>query len=363
MTVSMKVLVIQMKMIGDVLVSTLVCEAIKSQWPEATVHYLVNDNTQAIVSNHPAVDRLLVFKPGDDDTFRGFYNFVRKIRKQSYDRIYDAYGKTQSNLISLFSGAKTRVSYYKWYSFWCYTQTIRRDQHAKTAAGLAIENRLRLIYRDRDWTEKVSIPKIYLHKEEQAEADQLLAAAGLRHKKLVMISALGSSQEKTLPLSSMALVIDHVVKHNAVELLFNYLPHQQQQAQELYELCQVETRQHIHRSVIGRDLRQFLALLNRCQAIIGNEGGAINMGKSLNLATFSIYAPWISPESWGIFEDGEKIQSVHLQQYQPKIYQGVKHKALKKHSARLYQQLKPVLFYSRLMHFYQANNYFQDIKK
>lgn len=356
-----------MKMMGDVLTSSLLCSALKTKYPLAKLHFLVNANTVPVVLGHPDIDELIIFKPDDGGSMRSFWRFIKTIKQQKYDHVYDAYCKTQSNLISLFSGASVRVSYYKWYSSWCYSQTIRRRQHASTPAGLAIENRLRLIYKDAEISERIYMPKIYISDQERAVADQLLTKAGLGNKNLVMISALGSHDNKTLPLPFMARILDHVVSHNSVELLFNYLPQQQAQAEQLYDLCQPETQQHIHLQVFADSLRGFLALLNRCQGIIGNEGGAINMGKALSLSSFSIYAPWIDPAGWGIFEDGQKHQSVHLQDYNATPYgaipyEDVEMKKLKGQAGVLYQQLKPELFFNQLLEFYETNNYFQASK-
>jgi len=55
----MKVLVIQIKMIGDVLASTVICETIKKNLPGAKVHYLIQKNTFPVVDNNPFIDKVL----------------------------------------------------------------------------------------------------------------------------------------------------------------------------------------------------------------------------------------------------------------------------------------------------------------
>jgi len=44
----MKILVIQQKMIGDVLTSSILFEALRTQYKEATLHYLINENTMML---------------------------------------------------------------------------------------------------------------------------------------------------------------------------------------------------------------------------------------------------------------------------------------------------------------------------
>lgn len=351
----MKILVIQMKMMGDVLAGTVVCETIKQQQPTAEIHYLVNRNMQAILDNHPAIDKLLLFDANNKHRSRTWWQLLQTVRSQQYEVIYDLYCKTQSQLISLFSGVPRRISYDKWYSRWCYSDTVYRQNRRTTTAGPAIENRLRLVYQNQPLPQVMPLPKIYLSSREQAAADQQLHLAKLNHQSLVMVSALGSGDKKTWPLSHTAAMLDVLVANYQVALLLNYVPNQRQQAEQLYHACQPETRSAIHMEVYGENLRAFLALLNRCRAIVGNEGGAINMGKALNRPSFSIYAPWVNPDTWGMAEDGMKHSAVHLRDFEPKLFQVKRYKTLKPQAAELYQQLTPKRVLPKFADFCQHN--------
>ena len=59
----MKVLVIQIKMIGDVLASTVICEAIKKEHPDWEVHYLIQKSTFPVVENNPFIDKVIFHYP------------------------------------------------------------------------------------------------------------------------------------------------------------------------------------------------------------------------------------------------------------------------------------------------------------
>ena len=61
----MKILIIQQKMIGDVLTSSILFEALRTQYKEATLHYLINQNTVAVVENNPYIDEFIIVSPKD----------------------------------------------------------------------------------------------------------------------------------------------------------------------------------------------------------------------------------------------------------------------------------------------------------
>ena len=91
----------------------------------------------------------------------------------------------------------------------------------------------------------------------------------------------------------MAQLIDLVCADlgDAPKILFNYIPSQASEAKAIYELCQPSTQKQIFMNVFGKSLRDFMSLTSFCNAMIGNEGGAINMAKALNVPTFSIFVP------------------------------------------------------------------------
>jgi ADP-heptose:LPS heptosyltransferase len=348
----MKVLVIQQKMIGDVLTCSMLCEMIKNKHPEYEVHYLVNSNTQPVVTNNPFVDKLVLFTPDFRKNKLKLIQFLFHIRKEKYDVVIDAYGKLESNLITLFSGAKTKISYTKAYNKFLYTNPINPLQGTNSNLGLAIENRQQLLSPLNIYHDFKVLPKIYLDANENKKAITLLQKNSLdTRKKIIMVSIIGSSKNKTYPLTYMSKVIDCINKQTNCNLLFNYIPNQLADAQIVYDNCAESTKKQIYFNVLGKNLREFIAIMNQCDYIIGNDGGAINMAKALNKPSFIIFSPWIEKKVWATFEDGLYHQSVHLKDYLPKLFEGKTTAFLKKNSIDLYQHFKPELLTEALQQY------------
>jgi heptosyltransferase-2 len=266
--------------------------------------------------------------------------------------VIDAYCKLESNAIALFSGAKTRISYRKWYSKFIYTHVFNYSKNTKTRMGLAIENRLLLLtpILPSDKITPVQ-PKIYLTEREIEEARTYLEQGGINFETpLIMMGILGSSEDKTYPLPYMARLIDEIAKNREVTLLFNYIPSQQEEADRLYSLCTEETRKSIKFDLFASSLRTFLAMLYFCDALISNEGGAVNMAKAMNLPTFSIFSPWVSKEAWDTYKSEQDL-TVHLKDYKPEKIQGKLKGELKNSARELYQLFEPTLFRGKLRAF------------
>lgn len=337
------------------LTSSILCEALKDRFGKSEIHYLINSHTTAVLENNPFIDQRIIFSPEMEESVSLRKGLKNALKKEQYDVVIDVYSKLGSAQITKATGAKMRIGYAKWYTKWAYTHTYSYLKKPKTIAGLAIENRMRLLAPiDAHFPEYLK-PTIYLTQAEEAAAKQTLASNGISSgKPLIMISLLGSSPEKTYPLPFMAALLDHLVTTTSSQLLLNYIPKQQPEVDTLLALVQEPTRLQIYDQVYGKSLRSFLALNSLCDAIIGNEGGAINMAKALDVPSFAIFSPWITREAWALFEDG-KHTSYHLKDSNPALYQDKKIKALKKQYALYYQQMKPEHILPALDEFIQKN--------
>ncbi|WP_224484562.1 glycosyltransferase family 9 protein [Robertkochia aurantiaca] len=347
----MKILIIQQKMIGDVLTSTILCENIKRFAEDASVYFMAHEGTLPVLLNNPYIDEIIPFRAEYRENYKSLFQFIRTIDKNDFDVIIDVYGKLETNLIVARMSASQKIGYYKWYSNFLYTHPVKRSGSSQHGLPLAIEDRLRLLQPVLPEISPDDLrhqPRIYLSDEEKKEAADFLKKHNIdRQNKIFMISVLGSGSNKTYPYAYMARLLDKLVSHQSPTLLFNYIPSQQTEVQAIYELCLPETRNHIRLDAFAPSLRGFMGILSECDALIGNEGGAVNMAKALDIPTFAIFSPWIPREGWGLFE-GEKHQSVHLKDFHEQFFshQTVRH--LRKKSIDLYRRFSPDLIWPRL---------------
>jgi heptosyltransferase-2 len=346
----MKIAVLQPKMIGDVLITSVVFEALRAKFPSAELHYIINKNTMPVVANNPNIDKFIVLEPKDEKKLSGLIKQIKLIRNERYTIIIDSYAKLKTGLLCRFSGAKTTISFHKTYTDFLYTKTIIRTKHSKTIATKAIEHRLQLL-EPLDIPFHIIKPKIYLSDIELANAKMTLAQNGiLTEHPIVMISALGSSESKTYPFDYMAKVLDEVGKIKNIQILFNYIPNQELQAKALYALCNAETQQKIVIDFYAQSLRDFMAITSYCKALIGNEGGATNMAKALGVPTFTLFSPFILKNDWNIFEDGISNVSVHISDFDTTTIP----KKANDYSG-FYKKFKPEMFKNLLTSFLKNN--------
>lgn len=71
------------KRIGDVLTSTIILEALKERFPNAELHYLVYENSYAVVKNNKFIDKIVVLDEKSRKGKLAFLAFLFKIRKEN----------------------------------------------------------------------------------------------------------------------------------------------------------------------------------------------------------------------------------------------------------------------------------------
>jgi ADP-heptose:LPS heptosyltransferase len=347
----MKILVIQQKMIGDVLVSSILCENLRLAYPNAQIDYLIYDSTKSVIDGANYISNLILFTKKERKSKLALLKFGLQLRKTKYDVIIDAYSKLESWILVALSGATKKISFEKSTSGLFYTNTIKRHSDYNSNLGLIIEQRLALL-EPLEIEKKITFPSIIVSETEKNTADSIFAKNKIdSSKKTVMFSSIGSDKTKTYPLPYMAEIIDYVADNYNVNILFNYIPNQIKEAKKVLDLCKKSTQEKVYFNVIGGSIREFIALMDKCEIIIGNDGGATNMAKALNKPSFILFCPWIDKKGWAILEDGKKHISFHLDEFLPSLFENKKTKEVKEKYIEFYNEFKPQLFLKNLNHF------------
>ena len=244
---------------------------------------------------------------------------------------------------------------HKWYTSWIYSDPIYQPVIPHNKIPLAISNRLMLLDRLIPNNEHITYPKLYLNLQELEKGKSTIQdLKDTENQKIIMISILGSGPEKTYPARYMAQVLDLISTNCDAKLLFNYIPQQKKQALEIYNLCSLKTQNSIEIDFYAHSLRDFMGVLSQCNMIIGNEGGAINMAKALNIPSFCFFSPFILKGAW----HGKVYKNhygVHLRDYLPELFGNMDKNEIKKNIADLYEAFESDFFKEELINFLNKN--------
>ena len=106
-----RILIIKLRAIGDVILTTPVFENLRNSFPNSQIDFIVEKPSASLVAEDKNINSILIAPSGKDRKFKNDWQFFRKIRKQKYDVCIDLFGNPRSAIITLFSNAKLRVGY------------------------------------------------------------------------------------------------------------------------------------------------------------------------------------------------------------------------------------------------------------
>ena len=333
-------------MIGDVLICSLLCKNIKLWNPDAKIDFVANRHTLDVIRNNPYIDDIIIFEDNFKKDKWGLFKFLSCFRKKRYDYVIDAYGKLESVLICLFTPARYKIGYKKIYSSFVYNQSIERKKTLEDELQLSIKNRLELLKPIMGDFPKNSEVEIHLTPEEITNSREHLNSVLGKGNQAIMVSALGSSENKTYPFEYMAQLMDTAFQTTKLPFILNYRPDQKGQIDALIDQLQPSTQKAVMKSLTPNSLRDYMATAYHCSAVVGNEGGAINIAKGLNKPTFAIFSPVIDPSGWHT-EIPNKCMAVNLKTFFPNAVDYSDHRKITKDPKKvlaLYKMLKPELF-------------------
>ena len=134
-TTTPAVLLVRLSAMGDIVMASGLPSNIKSQFPDATITWLVESPYSTLVETHPDVDRVIVWPR---QQWRSLWkskrywqllgairHFRHTLREQKFDIAIDAQGLLKSAVLAWLSGARHRVGFVsKERSHWLLTHAV-----------------------------------------------------------------------------------------------------------------------------------------------------------------------------------------------------------------------------------------------
>jgi len=346
----MKILIIQNKRIGDVLLSSVIANNIKKVFPDSEITFFAYNYTTGVLENNPNIDRIIAVDEKKLKKLSHLFKTILELRSEKFDIIFDPYAKFQSRMICLGSNAKYRIGFkreHKKLKLPFYTHPVNFKKKATLPCGRGIEDRINLIQSVFPLENVDYAPRIFLTEQEQ-NSNEVEAI----QRPIIMLGVLGSTPQKSMPYAYIAEIIDFITENYNVTILFNYAPNQKAEAMKIYEMCCV--KEQINLDIYAASIRGFAVLMNQCSLLVSNEGGSVHIAKALEKPTFTIYSPYIDKDAWNSFEDGKFHQSIHLLEEDPDLFSSFSPEERKKIEANpdsLYLKLTPEMIISKLKPF------------
>ena len=282
------ILVVKLSAIGDVIHALPVSYAIKEQYPEAHLTWVVEQAAYAILADNPCIDELILFEKAKFRSIGGFLReigpFRRRLRTRRYDASLDLQGLFKSAAIAWNAGAKLRIG----------TANMREGAHLVSrpvrgahAEGHIVERYLDVARALGCRVGEVRFP-VSVSDRDRMAADTLLAREGVQEGRPFVAFAVGANwPNKRWPVEHFAALADRLYHAHYVPVLVGGGRLDETLAEDILRASEIPPV-----NLVGRtNLKQLAHVFTRAALVLGSDTGPVHLAAGLHVPTVMLMGP------------------------------------------------------------------------
>ncbi len=295
-----KILIVKLSAIGDVVQTLPMAEALRKQFPEAQIDWLVEEEASDLLQGHPALNRVLVSrrkcwlkqlrqKGQRRLVMQEIIKFLRSLRRSNYDWVIDNHGLFKSGLMVFLSRGKRKIGFQHSAGIadegnYLFTRErykpLSIEQHA-------VERYLDLI---QQLGVKVIEPvlKFPVSDELRQKVNDKLSGRGLSINSIVVIHPLARWPTKQWPKENFARLADGLIKIGAT-IVFTGGP---EDRGEIKKICGLMNYDAQDLNLAGEtSLRELAALFSLATLVITTDTGPMHLAAAVQVPLIALFGP------------------------------------------------------------------------
>jgi lipopolysaccharide heptosyltransferase II len=299
----MNILLIRLRMIGDVVFTTPAIRALRRRFPEARITYLVEHAAAPVVAGNPHVDEVIAV-PLTSGLNRVLddWRIGRDLRRRRFDLVIDFHGGPRGSWLSWLTRAPKRLGYTVIGRSWMYTRAVERPRQLRRRHS--VENQWDLLSElgipapepARDAVEMAADPGA----TESVRAR--LAAAGLENERtLVVIHVSAGNPFRRWPIDRFADLAARLVVADPGRLVVLTSGPSESGAADAVGVAARSSLPPALSSRIARcgefDLAELRALVVRASLFIGGDSGPMHIAGTTRTPVVGLYGPTLPVRS------------------------------------------------------------------
>lgn len=277
-----KILIIKLKGIGDVVLSTIVLKNLKTDFPEAAIDFLTEPPSVPVLEGLPQINKILLFRK--KEKLSGFRTIL-EVMKNRYDLIIDFYSNPRTALITLLSLAKYRAGFPYRGRKYAYNLFGPSERGVHHSADLHLE----------------FLKSIQIYAQEK----ELLFPLSQESKKfavdyfnhtfspddfVVAISPSGGWESKKCPPEVFSQIAEKLIGKFRAKILIIWGPEDYDEAVKIKD----GIAEYLNSSVFlapRTTVLQSAAIISLCSAMISNDSGPMHIASALKTPVLGLFGP------------------------------------------------------------------------
>ncbi len=310
MTSEVKFLVIQLRQLGDILLTTPVLRAIKAEYPHAVVDFLVDPMGKLVLPGNPHL-RDIHYLPKERFGM-GWWKLLRRLRGEKYTFILDFMGNPRSAMLAFLIGGQAR------FAFGSLRRLFYTHVRSKPKVSVYIvREKLTLLEAIGVTPQGLLLPEIAVSEEGLTFGrqywDQLDDMEAVSRRLRIILSPTHRRKDRRWPLEHYAQLASRLINEKKAHIVWIWGPGEEEVCKKAMNLL---SSPYSHLAP-NTSFDQMAGLMTASDLVIANSNGPSHVAAARAPYSFQIHGPtrlesWcpLSPKHQGIASEDGDIQSL-----------------------------------------------------
>lgn len=297
----MKILVINTKFLGDLIVSTPGLKALRKKNRDSEIVLLTRKGYEDTLRNNPNISRVISFDFGIKK--KNFFSrisaeikFIRQIRKEKFDVIISLHPGDRIAFLTWFSGAKIRIAPHKQPFNFLFNVPV--DVEEDSISYLDYYNKLISAFVQEPINGRT---EFFVNGPDTIWAEEFLSKNNIDKNDLVIGIHPGASEPtKIWPSEKFAELIQKLISIGKTKIILIAGPNEEKIVDYIFN-CVNNENLFVYKS---NDVNLTAALIKRCKLFISNDTGTRHLSVALKTPVIALM-PDDNQKCWNFYEDSD----------------------------------------------------------
>ena len=286
-----KILLVRLRRIGDVVMTTPSITALKEALPQASLSYVIEEPYRRLVEGSPYLDRVIILPSRQG--FSGLIRSAKQIRREKYDAVIDFHGGPRAAFLTFFSGASLKIGYKLKYKSFIYDLRIPRS--SGNGYSHSVENHAALV-RALGLTLPEPLPPLFLpqpRQEEKEKIDKFWAENRLGDAKVIIIHIGAGNEFRDWGAKNLAGLAGLLSRQAGVRVILVGSASDQGRAKEILK----NSRSPLLSLAGELNLIELREVISRASLFVGTDSGPMHIAAATPTPIVALFGPTL-PENF-----------------------------------------------------------------
>jgi ADP-heptose:LPS heptosyltransferase len=278
-----KVLLVQLRQLGDILLTTPVTRALHDLDPTVEISFLSHSMGRLILEGNPYIKKTFYYNERDSLGLQ--FQLFKSLRQEHFTDVIDFMNNPRSALFTWLTGARVRIGFQSARS-WAYNRLAPRAP----SAAYIVREKLQLLdhlgLSTVPWDLDSLIPVIPLSPADYQKPMSFLKSIPQPETPRVVISPTHRRAERRWPLAAYAALADDLTLHWKARVFWLWGPGEETFVDQCLGLCQQKTLKTPPTS-----FREMAAFVENSDLFIGNSNGPSHVAVGVQTPSLQLHGP------------------------------------------------------------------------